>query len=134
MRPHSLTVIRTFYRAGRGRQGAALLMALFIMTIASALVVAIADSQSLRYSALRNTKQWDQSRYLAEAGLHEAMSQLEVDFTWRTGIVATEFPIGSGYRYEVSVRDGSDGEIIVESVGFAGGFTRSLSARIKQGG
>jgi type II secretory pathway component PulK len=109
-------------------------MALFIMTIASALVVAIADSQSLRYAALRNTKQWDQSRYIAEAGLHEALSKLEVDFAWRAGIGATEFPAGSGNRYQVTVRDGTDGEVIVESKGFSGSFTRSLSTRLKQGG
>lgn len=116
------------------RRGAALLMALFIMTIASALVVAIADSQSLRYSALRNTKQWDQARYLAEAGLHEALSKLELDFSWREGVMATEFPAGSGNRYQVTVRDGTDGEVIVNSIGFSGNFSRTLSARLKQGG
>jgi type II secretory pathway component PulK len=129
-----MTTNNIYRPALKARRGAALLMALFIMTAASALVVAIADSQSLRYSALRNTKQWDQSRYLAEAGLHEALATLETDFTWRTGVQATEFPIGSGNRYEVSVRDGTDGEVIVQSVGFAGTFTRSLSARLKQGG
>jgi hypothetical protein len=118
----------------RLRRGAALLFALFVMTVASALAISMADSQSLRYASTRNTRQWDQARYLAEAGLNDALAQLEHDFDWRDGIGATEFPAGSRNNYQVSVRDGTGGEVLVESIGRSGGFTRTLVARLKQGG
>jgi type II secretory pathway component PulK len=121
-------------RAKTRRGGAALLVALFTMTIASALVVAIADSHSQRYAAFRNTRQWDQARYVAEAGLHDALARLEKDITWRAGLAAIEFPLGSGNRYQVSVQDGSDGKVIVQAVGMSGSFSRILSTIIKQGG
>ena len=59
----------------RARRGAALLAALFVMTLASTLVVATLDAQMLRYAALRNTLEWDEARYLAEAGLNEAFAR-----------------------------------------------------------
>ena len=92
------------------------------------------DPEMIRYMALRNTKDWDQARYLAEAGLHHAIAELEQDINWRTGIAATEFPVGSGRTYSVSVEDGADGTITIHAVGQAGDFTRHLLSSIKQGG
>lgn len=115
------------------RKGAALLLALFVMTVSSALVLAIVDSQSLRYTALRNTRQWDQARYLAEAGLHDALSRLEADFSWRDGIGWTEFPPGTGDRYSVQLIEDEDGNVILTAVGSSGNFTRTLAVTVKQG-
>ncbi len=120
-------------RAGE-RKGAALLFAIFVMMIASALVVSMAESQMTRYAALRNTRDWDDARYIAEAGLHHALSELENDITWRTGIPETEFPIGSGRYYTANVRDGLDGTVLIKVQGRSGGFSRTLTATVKQGG
>lgn len=116
------------------RSGVALLMALFVMTLASALVVATLDSQTLRYAALRNCVDWDRARYLAEAGIQHAFVFLEDDILWRKGIATTEFPIGSGQTYRVEVVDGADGTVTLTSVGNAGKFSRVLRATIKHGG
>lgn len=110
------------------------MLALFVMTVCSVLVLAIVDSQSLRYSALRNTREWDQARYLAESGLHAALANLEIDFQWRKGIDSTEFPSGSGNQYSATVQDGTDGHVIVHASGTSGNFTRTLSVTLKQGG
>lgn len=110
------------------------MLALFVMTVCSVLVLAIVDSQSLRYSALRNTRQWDQARYLAESGLHAALAHLEIDFDWRKGIESTEFPVGSDNWYSANVQDGTDGHVIVQATGTSGNFTRTLSVTLKQGG
>lgn len=118
----------------RSRHGAALLFALFVMTLASSLVVGTLDSQTLRYAALRNTIDWDGARYLAEAGLNHAFSELEKDITWRAGIPATEFPVGSGNSYTATVTDGPDGSVLVTATGTAGTFSRRLQASIKHGG
>ena len=116
------------------RRGAALLLAIFVMTVASTLVIAVADTQTLRYAAQRNTRDWDQARYLAEAGLQHALSELETDINWRSGIPWTEFPVGSGNKYSATTSDGGNGAVIVESVGACGSFSRVLSVTLKHGG
>jgi type II secretory pathway component PulK len=116
------------------RQGAALMMAIFVMAVASALVVSMLNTQMLRYSALRNTRDWDHARYLAEAGLHHAFSHLENDIDWRTEVPTTEFPIGSGHTYSASIRNGLNGTVIIDARGTAGPFSRVLTATVKHGG
>ena len=120
-------------KASRSR-GAALLLALFVMALSSALAVGMLQSEMLRYSALANTFQWDEARYLAEAGLHEALAKLEHDIQWRTGIKTVEFPKNSGMTYSVTVTDGPDATVDIVAVGNAGRFRRILHVNLKQGG
>lgn len=110
------------------------MMAIFVMTIAGTLVITMADTQMLRYTALGNTRDWDSARYLAEAGLHHALSRLENDIDWRDGIESTEFPAGTGRTYEATVLDGPNGVVIITATGSAGSFSRVLTAKIKHGG
>lgn len=121
-------------RLQKSRRGAALMLALFVMTVVSTLVVSMSNTQMLRYAALRNTRDWDGARYLAEAGLHHALSQLEKDIDWRAGIPATEFPAGSGEMYSANIADGPDGTVVVTAQGSIGTFSRVLRATIKHGG
>ncbi len=118
----------------RKRRGAALLFAIFVMTVASTLVIAIADSQTLRFAALRNTHDWDEARYLAEAGLHHALAQLENNVDYRSNIGPIEFPAGSNHYYTAQLSDGPNGTVIVRAQGDVGQFTRVLFATVKQGG
>ena len=121
-------------RLRKQRGGAALLLAIFVLTVVTSLVVATVDSQTLRYAALRNTRDWERARYLAESGLNHALSELEQNIDWRTGISTVEFPIGSGQTYEASVDAGSSGTVVVTATGHSGGFSRVLTATVKQGG
>ena len=121
-------------KTSRSRRGVALLLALFVMTLASSLAVAMLDAEMMRYMALRNTLEWDEARYLAEAGLNEAFARLEQDIDWRAGISGKEFPAGSGFNYSVQVTDGSDGTVDIAATGHAGNFTRHLRVTVKQGG
>lgn len=118
----------------RARRGAALLLALFVMVVTSALVIAVMDTQQLQYATLRHTVDYDQARYLAECGIQHALSALENDITWRTGISSTEFPPGSGNHYSATVTDGAGGLVIIAAEGQAGSFTRRLQVTLKQGG
>ncbi|MGE0760530.1 MAG: hypothetical protein AB7F89_00300 [Pirellulaceae bacterium] len=125
-------------RRGR-RRGTALMLALFVMAVASMVVVMILDTQTLQFSALRNTMEYDRARYLAEAGLYHALSLLESDFDLdeSTGftIAATEFPVGSGSVYSATVSAmAADGTRTVSSEGSAGSVTRRLQIQIKMGG
>lgn len=123
----------------RPRRGMAFMLALFVMAVASMIVVTILDSQTLQYAALRNTVHFDQSRYLAEAGLQHALSVLEQDYDNNAvsgfNIASTEFPPSSGNHYTASV--GSllpDGTRQVSATGTAGSFTRRIQISVKMGG
>jgi type II secretory pathway component PulK len=111
-----------------------LLLALFVMTVSSTLVITMIDTQTLQFSAMRNTIDWDRARYLAEAGVQHALAELEQNIDWRDGIAAVEFPPGSGNTYGASAIDGADGTVIVSAWGTAGNVTRRLQTTVKQGG
>ena len=112
----------------------ALLLAIFVMTVAGTLAIAMADTQMMRYAALRNTRDWDHARYLAEAGLNHAFAELEKNIDWRDGIADTEFPVGSGYHYSASLVDSAKGTVTINALGKVGSFQRSLTATVKHGG
>jgi type II secretory pathway component PulK len=117
----------------------AFMLALFVMAAASMIVVTILDTQTLQYSSLRNSIDFDRARYLAEAGLHHVLSTLESDFdlsdTTGFTIASTEFPSGSGNTYTASVGVlQADGTRVVTSQGTAGQFTRKLEIKVKMGG
>jgi type II secretory pathway component PulK len=116
------------------RKAAAILTALFIMTVSSTIVIAMFDTQTLQYTAMRNTIDWDRARYMAEAGVQHALAELEADISWRTGVLVTEFPAGSGNTYSATAVDGANGTVIVTAQGTAGNVTRRLQTTIKQGG
>jgi type II secretory pathway component PulK len=121
------------------RRGMAFMLALFVMAVTSMIVVTILDTQTMQYSALRNTIDYDRARYLAEAGIQHALSTLEIDFdldeTTGFTIPATEFPAGSGNQYQASVSAlQADGTRLVTAQGTAGSFTRRLQIRVKMGG
>ncbi len=120
------------------RAGAAFMMALFVMTVCSVLVVSIVDTQVLQFTSLRNTMNYDRARYLAEAGVAHALGVLEQDWDSTslraTGIASTEFPAGSGNFYSAAVSDGANGTVVVNATGTAGAFSRNLQITVKMGG
>jgi type II secretory pathway component PulK len=121
------------------RRGTALMLAVFVMAVASMMVITILDTQTLQYSALRNTMHYDRARYLAEAGLHHAMSLLESDFdmsgTTGFSIPNTEYPVGSGSNYSASISAvQADGTRVITATGTSNTFTRTLTIQVKMGG
>ncbi|MBM3999569.1 MAG: hypothetical protein FJ297_08545 [Planctomycetes bacterium] len=111
-----------------------MMTALFVMAVTTAVVIGILDTEQLEYASLKNTIEYDRARYLAEAGVAHAMAMLEQDITWRQGVLATEYPAGSGETYSAEVADGPDATVIVTATGVAGRVTRRLQATIKHGG
>ena len=121
-------------RRNRQRRAAAIMTALFVMTVSSTLVITMLDTQTLQYTAMRNTIDWDRARYLAEAGMQHAYTELEANYDWRAGVATTEYPVGSGNTYSATAVDGVNGTVLVSAVGTAGNVTRRLLTTVKQGG
>lgn len=116
------------------RRGAALLVCLFIVTVTAALVIGAWDRQTYQMTALRNTVCYEQALYLAGAGVHHALAELEADPAWRTGVPLTQFPTGSGNTYSATVVDSTGNTVVVTGTGTVAGVTRTLSATVDVGG
>ncbi len=116
------------------RTGSAMMTALFVMAVTTAVVIGILDTEQLQYAALKNTIEYERARYLAEAGVAHAMTYLERDITWRQGISTIEYPAGSGDTYSAQAVDGPNQTVVVTATGVAGRVTRRLQATIKHGG
>jgi len=110
------------------------MMAIFVMTITTMLVLMICDTQTIQYAALRNTIDYDRARYLAEAGVQHALVLLESDIDWRGTVPNTEYPAKSGEYYTVTVATGAGATVSISSTGIARDFSRTLSVIVKQGG
>jgi type II secretory pathway component PulK len=114
------------------------MMSLFVMAVATMLVVTILDIQALQYASLRNTMDYDRSRYLAEAGVAHTLAILEQDFDSQdlrnNGVGPTTFPVGSGNSYSATVADQPNGTVLINAEGTAGQFTRRLQITVKMGG
>ena len=135
-------------RRARARNGAALLLALVVASLSVLLTVALLDAATLRVRAAANTRDYEVARYLAEAGLHRGLCELEADIAWRAGVSDVAFPpdlsaLGlpggaSANTYSVTAADGADGAVDLRATGTVrtarGTFTRVLTATVKQGG
>ena len=119
------------------RRGAALMMALFVMMVCSMIVITILDTQTLQFSALRNTMDYDRARYLAESGIQHALAFVEQDYDL-IGIDKYDIPWtnapDSNNQYMADLSEGASGTVIIAAQGRSGNFTRSLQITIKMGG
>ena len=111
----------------------ALMLCLFVMSVCFALMLNIYDTATLQMSALRNTVDYSKALYLANAAAHDALQQLEANFSWNTGISSTTFPIGSTSTYTATVASGSGGTVVVTATGVSGTTTRKVQITVKQG-
>jgi len=119
-------------RAGRARRqrGMALLLCLFVLSIVTVWVVNMFQSATIYQSALRNTIEYEQALYLANAGVHHAVCTLEHDLTWRGTTTAGGYP-GSGSYSATAVNGAVAGTVEITSTGVAGGATRRLQATVQ---
>lgn len=131
------TRLRTLHATVRRRRGAALLLALFVMTVCSMIAITILDTQTLQFTALRNTIEYDRARYLAESGIQHALAFVEEDYDLigidKYDIPWTNSPDGNN-QYTADLTEGPNGTIIIAAQGRSGNFTRRLEITIKMGG
>ena len=111
---------------------------MIVAGLAALLTIALMDAARLRVRAAANTRDYEVARYLAEAGLHRGLCELEADITWRAGVSNVAFPPGGPNVYSVAAVDGPDGTVELTATGTVvrvrGNVTRTLAATVKQGG
>jgi Tfp pilus assembly protein PilX len=119
----------TTCRFARRERGVALLVCLFILSLISVWVVNMFQSATVYQSALRNTIEYEQAIYLANAGVHHAMAELEIELDWRGTVTAGGYP-GSGSYSATAVNGAVAGTVDITSTGVSGGATRRLLATV----
>jgi Tfp pilus assembly protein PilX len=126
---HKLIAHKCFKRPRRMPRGVALLMCLFILSLVSVWVVNMFQSATVYQSALRNTIEYEQAIYLANAGIHHALAELVVNLSWRGTVTAGGYP-GSGSYSATTVNGAVPGTVEVTATGVSGGARRRLQATV----
>ena len=112
------------------KKGVALLLCLFVLSIITVWVVNMLESATVYQSALRNTIEYEQALYQANAGVHHAVAELENDISWRGTVTAGSYPASNSYS-ATAVNGAIAGTVDITSNGVAGGTTRRLSATVQ---
>lgn len=102
---------------------------MFVLSLVSVWTVDMLESASVYQSALRNTIEYEQALYQANAGVHHALAQLESNLTWRGTVTAGSYPASGSYS-ATAVDGAAAGTVDITSTGVAGGTTRRLSATV----
>lgn len=113
----------------RSRTGMALLLCLFILSLVSVWVVNMFQSATVYQSALRNTIEYEQALYLANAGVHHAVAEVESNVAWRGTVTSGSYPATGSYS-ATAVTGVTAGTVDITSAGVSGGTTRRLQATI----
>ena len=108
----------------------ALLLCLFVLSIVTVWLVDMLDSATVYQSALRNTIEYEQSLYLANAGVHHAVAELEADTEWLGTVTAGSYPASGSYS-ATAVAGSIVGTVDITSYGVSGAVTRKLFATVQ---
>ncbi len=104
-------------------------MCLFVLSIVTVWLVYMLDSATVYQSALRNTIEYEQALYLANAGVQHAVAELEGDVSWRSTVSDSSSDLGGSYS--ATAVDGSvAGTVEITATGTAGEVTRRLQATV----
>jgi Tfp pilus assembly protein PilX len=117
-------------RRGPRQSGVALLLCIFVLAIITVWLVDMLNSQTVYQSALRNTIEYEQALYLANAGIHHAVAELETSTSWRGTVTAGSYPASGSYS-ATAVDGATSGTVDVTSTGVAGETTRRLQATVQ---
>jgi Tfp pilus assembly protein PilX len=122
---------RSSFRACRRRpRGMALLLCIFILSIITVWLVDMLDTTTSYTAALRNNIEYEQALYLANAGVHDAVAQLESNTSWRSTVTAGSYPASGSYS-ATGVDSGTAGFVTVTSYGVSGATTRKIIATVQ---
>jgi Tfp pilus assembly protein PilX len=112
------------------RNGMALLLCMFVLSIVTVWLVAMLDSATVHQSALRNTIEYEQALYLANAGVHHAVAELEGNTAWLGTVTGGTYPSSGSYS-ATAVTGAGAGTVDITSTGVSGQVTRRLTATVQ---
>jgi Tfp pilus assembly protein PilX len=116
----------------RPHRGVALLMCLFLVFMVSTLVLNIAQTETLQLAMTRNSIEYEQSLYWANAGVHHVCAQLLADTAWRGTVTDGALPPTlQPAGYTATAIDDGLGNVLVTARGYSGNGSRTLSATIE---
>lgn len=119
----------THHFTRRRRSAVALLICLFVLSVVTVWLVDMLNASAVYQSALRNTIEYEQALYLANAGVHHAVAELEADVSWRGTVTAGSYPASGSYS--ATAVDGTGSTVDITSTGVAGEVTRRLQASVE---
>jgi hypothetical protein len=107
-------------------------MCLFLVFMASTFVLNIAQTETLQLAITRNSIEYEQSLYWANAGVHHVCAQLLADTAWR-GVVSDGVlpPLPQAAGYSATAVDDGLGNVLVTSTGYSGYGHRTVAATIE---
>lgn len=95
------------------QRGAALIVGLVLMMVMTVLAISTMRTSTLELVMAGNTQYRETARQLAEAGLADAVAQIDADLLdpaavnqgiWNQGVIVDEMDAGSGDTYTVDIR------------------------------
>lgn len=110
--------------------GVALLLCLFVLSFVSIWVVNMLDNATTYQSALRNSIEYEQSLYLANAGVHAAVAEIENNTSWLGTVTGGSYPASGSYS-ATAVSGSASGTVDITATGISGGSTRRLFATVQ---
>ena len=117
-------------RTDRGRQGYAVLMALLLVAIVSAVGMAVADLVTQSRLIAGSQDAATRAFYVAQGGLALAKRELSHDVAWPGG---TDFTLGDGEAIDVDVTTVAPDQRRVLSTGRVAGAERRIEALLSLG-
>lgn len=107
-------------------------MCLFVIFMVSSLVLNVLDTELLQLAASRNTIEYEQALYLANAGVHHACAELLQDDSWRSTVTDGDIPPTSpASGYTATATDNGLGGVTILSTGYSGLGARTVEATIE---
>ena len=103
-----------------------------MVCMVSTFVLNIAQTETLQLAVTRNSIEYEQSLYWANAGVHHICAQLLNDINWRGMVTEGVLPPAvkpSGYT-ATAIDDGS-GNVLVTATGYSGHGSRTVSATVE---
>jgi type II secretory pathway component PulK len=107
-----------------------MLLCLFIILMVTVWLTDMLATQTVHMAAVRNTVEYEQALYLANAGVHHAAALLEATPSWRGTATDGSYPASGSYQ-AVAVDGAVAGTVDITSAGVAGSVTRHLAATVQ---
>lgn len=104
-----------------------MLLCLFVIFMVTVWLTDLLATQTVHMAAVRNTVEYEQALYLANAGVHHAAAVLEATPSWRGTVTDGGYPASGSYQ-AVVVDGSTSGTADITAEGISGSVTRRILA------